>query len=262
MALTKRAASTPLIVYVIVPNTFANLSHPAAAQVLATISDINSSTRGTAHIGFHLIPEVFVSHAKTLAHNQTFGMERLAMMVYDSIPRSTVRQHSRLSAQKYPTREDINAFAFSLAQRQPSNIVFAEKWPPPTASMFDRYSFLHVGYSVASNGEWVAAVVTTETGDGQESLVWEVDEHDEIGSIVRGVLEFTLKMARKADIEWRVTITKNEAMSAAELDGMSPGTHSCERSKLTRCLSLDHRALFAYQGCLSSHAPYFNVCHQ
>jgi mediator of RNA polymerase II transcription subunit 13 len=175
-------------------------------------------------MSFLLIPEVFVSHAKALAHNQTFGMERLAMMVYDSIPRSMVRQHSRLSSQKYVGREDTDAFAFSLARRQPSKIMFAEQWPPTTASIFDRYHFLHVGYSVTLNGEWVAAVATTETGDGQESLVWEIDEHDaigSIGSIVRGVLDFTFRIAGKADIEWRVTITKNDVMSAAELDGMS-----------------------------------------
>lgn len=241
----KRTSDNPLVVYVIVPNTFANVSHPAAAQVLATISDINSSLRGTSTcIAFHLVPEVFVSHSKSLAHNPTFGMERLVMMVYDSIPRNVTRQYSRLSAQTYPMRATTNAFAFSLAHRQPNKVAFTEKWPPPAASMFDKYDFLHVAYSVASSGEWVSAVAITETGDGQESTVWEVDEHDMVGSIVKGVLDFTLKMTRRAEVEWRVTITKNEAVSAAELDGKS--CRQYRESNPTKPTSLDLGALLAH----------------
>ena len=215
----KDALSLPLIVYVIVPNTFANLSHPSAAHVLNTMSEINDSLyNAPGKLIFHLIPEVFVSHSRSLSHNPDFGLERLALSVYDSVPRIVDREHSRLSSKIYSVRESIDAHAFVLANPRPK-VIFVEKWPPPTASMFDRYAFLHVAYGVSTDGEWVTASVITETGDKQENRIWRIEEDEPFMALVKSVLDFTLKVARKADVDWRVTISKSGAMSTPEFEG-------------------------------------------
>lgn len=210
----------PLIVYVVVPNTFANLSHPAAAQVLATIAEVSGpriAVPGT--VVFMLIPEVFLSHARSLSQNSHFGMERLAQTVYDAFPRTVFRQHSRLSAKKNGADETFDAYAFALANRRQPKAMFVEKWPPPTSSMFDRYAFLHVAYNISASGEWAIATLVTETGDQLESQVWRIDEHDALNSIVRNVLDFVLKHAQRADVEWRITLSKSGPMSSLELNG-------------------------------------------
>lgn len=215
----KDALSLPLIVYVIVPNTFANLSHPSAAHVLNTMSDINDSLyNAPGRLIFHLIPEVFVSHSRSLSHNPDFGLERLALSVYDSVPRIIDREHSRLSSKLYSVRESIDAHAFVLANPRPK-VLFVDKWPSPTASVFDRYAFLHVAYGVSTDGEWVTASVITETGDKQENRIWRIEEVEPLVALVKNVLDFTLKIARKADVEWRVTISKSGAMSTPEFEG-------------------------------------------
>ena len=165
-----------------------------------------------------LIPEVFLSHARSLSQNADFGMERLAQTVYDSFPRTVFRQHSRLSAKKNGADETFDAYAFALASRRPPKAMFIEKWPPPTSSMFDRYAFLHAAYNISANGEWVVATLVTETGDQLESQVWRVDEHDAFNSIVRNVLDFVLKHALRADVEWRITLSKSGPMSSLELN--------------------------------------------
>jgi len=216
----KEAQARPLIVFVIVPNTFADLSHPAAVSVLTTIAEVSSPrivTPGT--LVFRLIPEVFLSHARSLSQNGDFGMERLALSVYDAFPRTVYRQHSRLSAKKNGVDDIFDAFAFVLANRRPSKPIFVEKWPAPTSNIFDRYAFLHAAYCISANGEWVVAALVTESGDTLESQVWRVDEHDALNSIVKNVLDFVLKHALRADIEWRITISKSGIMSLTELNG-------------------------------------------
>jgi mediator of RNA polymerase II transcription subunit 13, fungi type len=166
-----------------------------------------------------LIPEVFLSHFRTLSQNVDFGMDRLAMTVYDAFPRTVFRQYSRLSAKKNGADEIFDAFAFVLAGRRPPKAVFVEKWPPPTSNMFDRYAFLHAAYNISANGEWVVASLVTGAGDDVESQVWRVDEHDALNSIVRNVLDFVLKHALRADVEWRITLSKSGIMSPTELNG-------------------------------------------
>lgn len=216
----KDSLSLPLIVYVIVPNSFANLSHPSAAQVLSTISEINDTLANCpGKLVFHLIPEVFVSHSRSLSHNSDFGLDRLALSVYDSVPRIVEREHSRLSVRTCSVRESVHAPAFVLASSRSAKAVFVEKWPPPTANILDRYAFLHVAYAVSPDGEWVAASVVTETGDEQESRTWKTEDVEPALSLVKNVLEFTLNVASKADVEWRITVSKNGVMSTPEFEG-------------------------------------------
>jgi hypothetical protein len=169
-----------------------------------------------------LIPEVFLSHSRSLSQNTDFGMERLALTVYDAFPRTVFRQYSRLSAKKNGADEIFDAFAFVLAGRRPPKPMFVEKWPPPSSNMFDRYAFLHAAYSISANGEWVIATLVTETGDDLESQVWRVDEHDALNSIVRNVLDFVLRHALRANVEWRITLCKSGIMSLTELNGKQP----------------------------------------
>lgn len=209
----------PLIVYVIVPTTFANLSHPAAIPVLGSISDINDQLiKSPGKLVFHLVPEVFVSHGRSLSHHPDFSFERLALSVYDSIPRIVDREYSRLSASVYPVRKGVDAYAFVLANPRPPKAMFVEKWPPPISGMFDRYTFLHIGYNVTSDGDWLGATGVTENGDSQESRIWRLYDEEPL-ALVKTVLEFALKLARKADVEWRVTIAKSGPMSAFEFEG-------------------------------------------
>jgi mediator of RNA polymerase II transcription subunit 13 len=252
--------SLPLIVYVIVPNTFANLSHPSAAHVLSTMSDINDSLyNAPGRLTFHLIPEVFVSHSRSLSHNPDFGLERLALSVYDSVPRIVDREHSRLSSKLYSVRESIDAHAFVLANPRPK-VHFVEKWPPPTASVFDRYAFLHVAYGVSTDGEWVTTSVITENGDKQENRIWRIEEDEPFVTLVKNVLDFTLKIARKADVEWRVTISKSGAMSTPEFEGEEK-PQELIFEMLTPSLSLDRRTCRSCRKRRTADAFNVVICH-
>jgi mediator of RNA polymerase II transcription subunit 13 len=218
MEKTKQTQS--LVVYVIVPTTFANFSHPAASHVISVMADINEANSNTpGRLLFHLVPEIFVFHSATLSQVKDFGMEQLTLSVYDSIPQITERQHSRLSNKSHQMHEINDAHAFILANRKPTKPNFVENWPPPVATMFDQYNFLHIAYDISADGEWVIAAVVTERGEDTQTHVWKVDDNESIPFAVKSVLDFTMKEARKANVEWRVTISKNGPMLALELDG-------------------------------------------
>lgn len=214
----------PLVVYIIIPNTFANLSHPAAANIFQVISDISSSfgpSSGRVH--FHLVPEVFISHSQSLAHNQLFSLERLVLAVYDAIPRFSDRQHSRLSAHRKPARERMSAHAFALAYESTPKVFYVEQWPAPPSNILDRYTILHIGYGVSKDGNWVVASAISQHGDEQENQIWEgegVVYSDPAQAIVRRVFDFAMRFSRRADVEWRVVISRLGPMPEAELAGM------------------------------------------
>ncbi|KAG8822784.1 hypothetical protein FRC19_005231 [Serendipita sp. 401] len=208
-----------LVAYVVVPNGFANLTHPSALGVLSTISDINEfQSLRSGRVIFRLVPEVFVSHFKALSHSANFGMERIVLSVYDSIPISAERQHSRLSANRYQAQELTPAFAFKLSSRSTTRARFVERWPPPIATIFDRYAFVHIAYSLSPDGEWLVAFVCTENGDAEETEVWRIDDSENYSSIVRHVLDLVFKFVKRADLDWRVTVTKAGLIPQAELD--------------------------------------------
>lgn len=210
---------TPLVVYVVVPNSFANLQHPSALAVLGVMAEVTDSlAHEPRRLLFRLIPEVFVSHQKTLARNLNFSLDKVALAVYDAIPRVIERQHSRISSKLYASRDKLDAYAFTLGARKQIKATLVERWPPPAADVFDRYTFMHVAYASSVDGEWLTASVVTERGDMQENAVWKLDDVDPFTSIARLVLDFTLSTAKQADIDWRVTIGKSDAMSAPELD--------------------------------------------
>ncbi|KAG8836237.1 hypothetical protein FRC17_008973 [Serendipita sp. 399] len=208
-----------LVVYVIVPNSFTTLTHPAAFGVLNAISDLNEiQSLRSGKVVFHVVPEVFVSHFKAFSHNPNFGMERIVLSVYDSIPILVERRHSRLSAGRHHTRDLAPAFAFKLSNRSTVKATFVERWPPPVATIFDRYAFIHVAYSLSPDGEWLVAFVCTENGDAEDVEVWRIEEPENLSLIVRNVLELTMKFAKRADLDWRVTITKVGLVTQTELD--------------------------------------------
>ena len=206
----------------VVPNSFANLQHPSSLAVLGAIADMTDSlTHSPRRLLFRLIPEVFVSHQKTLAHNPNFSPDRVALAIYDAIPRVVKRQHSHLSSKHQPPQDKLATPAFTLDVRKQIKASFVEKWPPPPADIFDRYAFMHVAYALSVDGEWLTASVVTERGDMQENELWKLDDADSFTSIARLVLDFALCAARQADVDWRMTIGKSGTMGASELDGTS-----------------------------------------
>lgn len=254
LVLEKTKQTQPLIVYVVVPNTFANFSHPSASHVISVMADVNESNNNTpGRLLFHLIPEIFVFHSATLSQVKDLGMDRLTLSVYDSIPHVVERQYSRLSNKGHQLREYNDAHAFTLSNRRPNKPNFVESWPPPTATMFDQYSFLHVAYDISVDDEWVIAAVITESGEGTQTRVWKVDDNELVSFAVKCVLEFTLKEAKRANVEWRITISKNGPMLAPEVDAW---TSELANSQAEQAIHLTLLCLTTYE------SPFFMTLPQ
>jgi mediator of RNA polymerase II transcription subunit 13 len=100
---------------------------------------------------------------------------------------------------------------------------------------------LHFAYQPSECGRWLVATCTDQAGHASDVKVWVLAENGEeedpirarTSEIVQYIWEFIIGFARKADIEWRVIVTRIGCLEEAELQGSSLITNLILLAKLS-----------------------------
>lgn len=208
-----------------------------------------------------LIPE----HAINYMENDPASMNQLESFCVSLYNRILVPIDQPLARTFTPENTPISAKTyfqkpmFTLARPTHNKVTYARS-TRTSLDVLDRYTLLHVGYRISACGKWVMAACVDQRGEAWDQAVWLVkgDHQDtdgegtghggvsstptsiSVGSggsheeafIVKNVWDFVVSFARKADVEWRVVISKLGIMEETELTGMAfPKLTPLHRSK-------------------------------
>ncbi|KAK7689059.1 hypothetical protein QCA50_007750 [Cerrena zonata] len=105
-----------------------------------------------------------------------------------------------------------------LARPFQPNVHFIREAHPSSLDVLDRHTILHVGYRVTPCGKWLLATCTDEWGEAHDLKAWLIPDDADESFTVTSVWNFTYAFAAKANIEWRVVISKLGPLSEKELD--------------------------------------------
>lgn len=172
---------------------------------------------------FHLVPEAQVLQCGVSGLNdmRRSVMTITACDVYDRLPVVAQRRPPRVTTGGVPqlllSAPRFLAPAYSLARREPITFKFT---PNSTwIDAVDRYTLLHVGYAITSDGRWTIATCADELGEASDISVWLTQPENGYAHLVARVWSFVYEFAQKANIEWRIIIQRRGAIEEDELDG-------------------------------------------
>ena len=221
-----------VVFFVVIPAGFVSLSSLAFRQLLLFLG---KTTRATNQLIFHLVPEHLTYPPLVYPSNRHAGFDVVSLAVYDRLLQPSERFMSRRFFVE--GLEQIRYFqvpAFSLSRKFDAiKFEFTIGGSRPTLDTTERNMMLQVAYQVSRCGKWIVATCTDQLGEAHDIRVWAVtnEEVDEdvvmspggvaIRNTIRDIWEFVSEFARKADIEWRVVVTKVGVMDDGELNGKS-----------------------------------------
>lgn len=82
-----------------------------------------------------------------------------------------------------------------------------------------RHTLLHVGYQVSTCGRWVMAACIDAEGEAHDLKVWLTPDDNVEDFVVGHVWSFIVEFARRANIEWRIVVSKLGLISHSEANG-------------------------------------------
>ncbi|KAF8841314.1 hypothetical protein BDN67DRAFT_1002426 [Paxillus ammoniavirescens] len=203
---------TGLVFYIAIPDSALTLASPLLRQVLSAIKRLQK-THSEYPITFQLIPEHHIA-----AHDLADGsadFEGLCFSVYHRVPQPVDRTMSRRIFES-DSRGYLREPPFTLA-RPPHTVRFSQLAPARTLDVLDRHTFLHVGYKISACGKWLVACCVDQRGESYDVGSWLTQDEVEISTILQ-IWNFAVECARRANIEWRLVISKLGPMSSSELD--------------------------------------------
>ena len=178
----------------------------------------------------HFVPESLIlgTHAHPAAN--LGGLDTFVSSVYDRILQPVSRAMSRkffvLSA---PVVGYFESPAYSLVPSSFTKSRNGTSYPkvtfslPSYSSSLDvtrRHMLLHVGYQISVCGRWVLAACVDAEGEVHELKAWLTPEDEGIEEfLVSQVWTFVHEFAKRANIEWRIVISRLGLMSHTELLG-------------------------------------------
>lgn len=127
---------------------------------------------------------------------------------------------------------------FTLARPMYNKVTYTRA-AHASLDVLDRWTLLHVAYKVSRCGKWVMAAAVDQRGETWDQAVWLVKNDQQEGDVegggmssgscasheetfaVRKVWEFVAGFARRANVEWRIVITKLGVIDEAERAGCS-----------------------------------------
>ncbi|KZT20613.1 hypothetical protein NEOLEDRAFT_831679 [Neolentinus lepideus HHB14362 ss-1] len=207
-----------IVFYVVTPPSIMALSSPVLRQIFSATKRTGKTHAGK-QILFHLVPDHIVFAG---IDDSSVSLDPLIISMYDRIltpvDRSTSRPDIEISE---PRRSFVQEPAFVLSRPLRNFTHFQHKPQIHILDIVDRHTLLHVGYNISKCGKWLVAACVDQRGEGYDIGVWlvpgegEGKERDE--GIVNLVWGFVGQMARRANVEWRVVVTKLGRMSEGEL---------------------------------------------
>ncbi|KAL0949105.1 hypothetical protein HGRIS_009194 [Hohenbuehelia grisea] len=244
-----------LVLYMVTPVRIMSLSSPILRHVLFAIKKA-LKTHPDAQLLFHLLPQNAILSRYDDPAAQQAMLECTCLSVYDRVAKPVDRQVSKelaeaIAGSSQSMRRFLVTRAFTLARASPK-VHYSRA--PQTLGVMDRGTLLHVGYQVSSCGRWILAACTDERGESQEVGLWmtqtqlpaqseepsaadnegdsssAVSETSPETHVVSKVWQFAMQCAAKADIEWRVIITRLGIMEVLELDAWTSHLSSAVES--------------------------------
>lgn len=209
------SASNTLVIYITIPGLAMSLASPLFRQILSTIKRLQKSCANFPVL-FHLVPEaVIATHDWT---DNVAELETLCFSVYQRLSRAVKRTMSRKIIETgEPTQAYFQEPLFTLSRPITPTVLFSQHGQARSLDVLDRHTFLHVGYRFSSCGKWLLASCVDQRGESYDVGTWLTHDDVETSAVVQ-IWNFAARFARRANIEWRLVITKLGVLSASELD--------------------------------------------
>ncbi|KAF9224428.1 hypothetical protein BS17DRAFT_879901 [Gyrodon lividus] len=204
---------TGLVFYIAIPAPALTLASPLLRQVLSTIKRLQKS-RFEYPITFQLIPEHIIA-----AHDlgdSSIDFERLCFSVYHRVLQPVDRAVSRFESGQ-ESRRYLQEPPYTLARPPNPTVRFSQLGPARTLDVLDRHTLLHVGYKFSACGKWLVASCVDQRGESYDVGSWLTQDEVETTAVLQ-IWDFAVQFARKANVEWRLVISKLGLMSSSELD--------------------------------------------
>jgi len=207
------------------------LSSPVLRQIVSVSRKLLSNVE-VQNLLFEFIPEQFIV-APPKPSSYDSALEVFALSVYNRILSPITRGGSTLlRVTDEPSVDMLMAPAFTLS-RPIHNKVSYVRATEASLDVVDRFTLFHIAYHVSACGKWILAACVDQRGESYELGVWLTqpaganDSDGELSEeeyIVRKVWEFGMGLARRANIEWRIVVSRLGVMSQREYDGTSPAS--------------------------------------
>ncbi|KAF8628169.1 hypothetical protein AX17_006039 [Amanita inopinata Kibby_2008] len=249
-ALTSFVSSLPSIdkcyvFFLVIPNNAMTLASPVLRQSISGLKKALKDKPST-RVVLELIPEQQIFGSLQTPSYHELSINSICSSVYNRVPSIVARATSH-----QPDNSDIRGYieepAFTLARSLPYKASFTRA-AHASLDVMDRHTFMHVGYQLSSCGKWLLAACIDQRGEAHDLGIWlthnpgEIDEAEITDEVytVKKIWEFALSFAKKANVEWRMVITKLGNMGETELDAwmLLLAGRACNRSILPFHISL------------------------
>ncbi|KAG9219490.1 hypothetical protein CCMSSC00406_0005384 [Pleurotus cornucopiae] len=221
-----------LVFYVVAPIMLMTLSSQLCRQVLSAIKRA-LKTYSEAQVLFHFVPEHLIYGTINEPDDRFTILQRVCASVYNRLLRPVDRVMSRKFSEDGPrVRAYFQDTAITLARSS----VRTKYSTTHCFDVVDRDTLLHVGYCISSCGKWILVACVDQRGEAYDTHLWlrhtpgedgspddgaEVNDMSPEAYVALKVWSFASEFAKRANIEWRIIITKLGCLSESELQAWS-----------------------------------------
>ncbi|KAI0329947.1 hypothetical protein GY45DRAFT_1251784 [Cubamyces sp. BRFM 1775] len=216
-----------LVFYIVTPSHIISPSSTVLRQILSAVRRFYKAYLG-GDILVHFVPDSLVEGIHTHPASNLSGLNDFVCSVYDRILIPVTRAMSRkFFAHGAPLVGYFEAPAYALictpgtrsgADFAPPRVSFALESTVSSLDVMNRHMLLHVGYQISSCGRWILAACVDAEGEAHELRAWLTPDDGVEAFLVGQVWSFVREFSRRANIEWRIIISKLGMMPHIEID--------------------------------------------
>ncbi|KAI0637629.1 hypothetical protein C8Q77DRAFT_1086914 [Trametes polyzona] len=215
-----------LVFYIATPAHIISPSSTVLRQILSAVRRFRAQSSGDILV--HFVPESLIEGVHTHPGSNLGGLDDFVCSVYDRILVPVTRAMSReFFAQSAATTGYFEAPAYALictpggkarSETPVPQVSFTLESSVSSLDVMNRHTLLHVGYQVSSCGRWILAACVDAAGEAHEVKTYLTPDDNVEASVVSQIWGFVHDFARRANIEWRIVITKLGLMAHSEID--------------------------------------------
>ena len=227
-----------LVFYIATPSHIITSSSTTLRQILSAVRRLYKA-HPDGDILVHFVPESLIIGTHTHPASKLEGLDIFVGSVYDRVLRPVTRAMSRkLFDWSAPVVGYFEAPAYSMVSSLANKGRYGVSHPrvsytlDSSASSLDvthRHMLLHVGYQVSACGRWIMAACIDAEGEAHALKAWLTPEDNVEAFVASEVWTFGHDFAQRANIEWRIVISKLGLIGYSELEGMSTSPSSFGR---------------------------------
>ncbi|TBU27711.1 mediator complex subunit 13 C-terminal-domain-containing protein [Dichomitus squalens] len=214
-----------LVLYIATPSHIISSSSTTLRQILSAVRRFYKQ-HPQGDILVQLVPESLIFGTHIHPGSSLGGLDAFVCSVYDRLLQPVKRAMSReLFIRGPPVTSYLEAPAFALvpyAAGKARNtavvprISFALESTASSLDVTHRHMLLHVGYQVSACGRWIIAACIDGEGEAHDLKVWLTPDENVEQFVVGQIWSFVTDFARRANIEWRIVVSKLGLISQTE----------------------------------------------